>query len=295
MVLIMNKRLTIIALCLMFGSMALAQSTPSLQTPGQDSQAQATVPDSLAKALSRQIQEEFDFRETDTLADVAAALGITDIPRWKKYLGLEPHNPSLDKRTLRSLGIPPYHAFLGKQYCLHGFTEQSTLTQLASEKSVPIKKLRQLLNIPTLDRSKDTYSLQALNVPLGRLDNVITGFKDRELPYGVSITIVGMLIVFLALLITSLIIGQLIHLNRKPRKQAEKLIIDHSGKLVSASKDVSNNTIAAAITALFLYKQKIEDRRRLLLTFHRAPTNQWRASGVLDMPNRVILRNRRTS
>ena len=74
-----------------------------------------------------------------------------------------------------------------------------------------------------------------------------------------------------------------------------KLIITHAGKLVSAGKEISNNTIAAAITALFLYKQGIEDRRRLLLTFHRTPTNQWRASGVLDMPNRVILRNRRPS
>lgn len=289
----MYKRIIIIILSLYGASLVLAQSPPSANPSQPELTGQPAVPDSLLRAMSKQVQQEFDFMDTDILADVATALGITDMAKWKGYLGLEPQNTALDKRTLRSLGIPPYHAYLGKQFILHGFTEQSTLAEIANRASLPIKKVRQELGIPTLDRGRDAYSLQALGVSVARMDSLIAGFDRHRIPYGVSITGVGMLIVFLALLITSIVIGQLIHLNRKPRKQAEKLVINHSGKLVSASKDINHNTIAAAITALFLYKQQIEERRRLLLTFTRTPTNQWRASGVLDMPNRVILRNRR--
>jgi len=289
----MYKRIIIIILSLYGASLVLAQSPPSANPSQPELTGQPAVPDSLLRAMSKQVQQEFDFMDTDILADVATALGITDMANWKGYLGLEPQNTALDKRTLRSLGIPPYHAYLGKQFILHGFTEQSTLAEIANRASLPIKKVRQELGIPTLDRGRDAYSLQALGVSVARMDSLIAGFDRHRIPYGVSITGVGMLIVFLALLITSIVIGQLIHLNRKPRKQAEKLVINHSGKLVSASKDINHNTIAAAITALFLYKQQIEERRRLLLTFTRTPTNQWRASGVLDMPNRVILRNRR--
>lgn len=289
----MYKRIIIIILSLYGASLVLAQSPPSANPSQPELTGQPAVPDSLLRAMSKQVQQEFDFMDTDILADVATALGITDMAKWKGYLGLEPQNTALDKRTLRSLGIPPYHAYLGKQFILHGFTEQSTLAEIANRASLPIKKVRQELGIPTLDRGRDAYSLQALGVSVARMDSLIAGFDRHRIPYGVSITGVGMLIVFLALLITSIVIGQLIHLNRKPRKQAEKLVINHSGKLVSASKDINHNTIAAAITALFLYKQQIEERRRLLLTFTRTPTNQWRASGVLEMPNRVILRHRR--
>jgi hypothetical protein len=70
-------------------------------------------------------------------------------------------------------------------------------------------------------------------------------------------------------------------------------VISAKGKLVSKPGDLDRNLIAAAITALHLYKQGIEERRRLLLTFKRTPTNQWRASAILNMPNRTILRQRR--
>lgn len=289
----MNKFALLILITSLSFAFLGAQSSAAPTEPAAQAPQQSAITDSLMRVMGKLVQQEYDFMDTDTLAEVAKALRIEDLAKWKGYLGLESQNPTLDTKTLRSLGITPYRAFLGKQYCAYDFTEQSTVAEIAAGQSVPIKKLRQMLQIPTLDRSRDTASLQALNVPVAKVDSLIGSFITHTVPYGISITLVGMLIVFMALLITSIVISQLVHLNRKPKAKASQLVISHSGKLVSASKDVSNNTIAAAITALFLYKHGIEERRRLLLTFHRTPTNQWRASGVMDMPNRTILRNRR--
>jgi Na+-transporting methylmalonyl-CoA/oxaloacetate decarboxylase gamma subunit len=292
---IMNKSTLLCLIILLLAAFIGAENPETGEATTPISPQPEVIADSLMQVMGKLVQQEYGFLDTDKLADVAIALDIRETAEWKTYLGLESQNPTLDKKSLRDLGITPYRAFLGKQFCLHGFTEQSTVAEIASRESIPVKKLRQLLNIPTLDRGRDGFSLQALAVPIADVDSMISRFKEEELPYGFSLMGAGMLIVFSALLITSIVISQLIHLNRNSRKKDPKLIITHAGKLVSAGKEISNNTIAAAITALFLYKQGIEDRRRLLLTFHRTPTNQWRASGVLDMPNRVILRNRRPS
>lgn len=172
----MRKHLILYLMCLFLASIAFAENTANPMETASEASQQPAVPDSLMRVMSKQVQREFDFSDTDTLADVAGALGIENMAKWKEYLGLEPQNPALDKRSLRSLGIPPYNAYLGKQFCLHGFTEQYRLAEIASKQSIPIKKLRQILNIATLDRSRDNNSLQALGFSVTHLDSLITEF-----------------------------------------------------------------------------------------------------------------------
>jgi len=90
-----------------------------------------------------------------------------------------------------------------------------------------------------------------------------------------------------------LVISQLRHLNKKPKQADRTLVLDAKGNIVAQPHDLNSDVIAALITALHLHKQSIEDRRRLLLTFRRAHSDQWRSSAVLNMPNRDILRTRR--
>jgi len=106
--------------------------------------------------------------------------------------------------------------------------------------------------------------------------------------YGGSVTLGGMSVVFVALLLTSIIISQLVHLKAKPKAAVIKL--DGAGKIKAAPKDLSRNVIVAAITALHMHASEIEEQRKMGLTFRRTPTNQWRASAVLSMPNRELKR-----
>jgi Na+-transporting methylmalonyl-CoA/oxaloacetate decarboxylase gamma subunit len=253
-----------------------------------------TASDSLAQAREKEILSEYGFDDSDKLSEVATRLEIKNQDRWKRYLGLEPENKKLDAMSLRKLGITPYRALLAQQFSVYGYTELSALNEVASSLSMPIKKLKQQLGISNANsRTWDSYSLQSLDQSPEKIKAIHDAFVENRLAYGISVTLVGMLTVFSALLITSLVIGQLVHLNRPPKTAKPDLKLSPGGKVVAASATLNRNMIAAIITALHIHQQSLEERRKMALTFRRTPTNQWRASAVLSMPNREITTKRR--
>ncbi|MCB5266855.1 MAG: OadG family protein [Candidatus Cloacimonetes bacterium] len=257
---------------------------------GQQAEADDTAAliDSLSESREQSILAEYGFRDTNTLSQVAQKLEIKNIDRWKSALGLEPANKALNDMTLRRLEISPYRALLGKQTVEYGYNELSTVSEISASLSMPMKKLKAMLgNNDPLDKSWDNRSIQALNISPQRIKDIHDEFTQDALIYGASVTLVGMLVVFSALLLTSIVIRQLVHLNRA--EQSTPVIkLGSEGKLKAAPKNLSRNVIVAAITALHIHQQEIEDKRRMVLTFRRTPTNQWRASAVLSMPNREL-------
>ncbi len=258
-------------------------------------QAAATLPqgsgiaDSTLAVREQEIVSEYGFRDSNKISEVAEKLEIKDLARWKSYLGFEADNRQIDNMTLRKLGITPYRALLAQQYSIYGFTEQSTLSEVSNSLHIPIKKLKQMLELPDPNSRKfDNRSLQALDFSPEQVQKVADEFGDHTIAYGFSITAVGMGIVFLALLITSIIVGQLKHLNREAKPKAADLKLSPGGKVTAASATLNQDIIVALIAALHLHKQSIEDKRKLALTFRRTPTNQWRASAFLRMPNREM-------
>lgn len=251
------------------------------------------VNDSLSLIREAEVESEYRFNNRDTLLQVAEKLDIQDIKAWKAALGLEPGNEVLDGTTLSKLGITPYRAVLAKQTVEFGFNELSTITEIAHSLNIPPKKLRSLLgNEDPLDNSWDNQSIQALGIKPETVLEVKKAFSKDIVLYGLSVTIVGMLVVFSALLITSIIISQLVHLSREG-KGNKTLELDSNKNLKKAPKDLSRNVIVAAITALYLHDLELEEKRKMVLTFRRTPANQWRASGILSMPNREFIPLRR--
>lgn len=278
-------RNTILTLILLMPLMIFAQGQPA---PGTQAEA-----DSLLLAREQEIQSEYGFRDSNTLTDVAKKLEIEDLRSWKMALGLEPDNKVLDNMTLRKLAITPYRALLAQQTVMYAYNEMSTISEIAFKFSIPVKKFKALLgNHDPLDTSWDNTSLQALGISLDTVQAVKQEFEGDILSYGGSVLIVGVLVVFLALILTSIVISQLVHLNRKSSKE-NTIKVSGSGQVKSAPKNISSNVIVAAVTALHMHKMDIEERRRMVLTFRRTPTNQWRASAVLSMPNREMTSVRR--
>lgn len=290
----MAKTLVIALIALLCAAAAWAQEAPAAEAPSlEDLQLQIqAMSDSLLQIRESEIFSEYGFRDTDKLEDVAAKLEIKNLPQWKTYLEIEPDNPVLDRMSLRKLGISPFRALLAQQFSIHGFTELSTLGELARLKQLPVKKLRQFAGVAGTDKSRDGYSLQALGKQPEEFEEFAAEFQDGKLKYGLSITMVGVLIVFTSLAVTALVISQLRHLNRKPKAEERTLVVTSSGKVKQQPPDLNADVIAAAIAALHLYRHSIEERRRLLLTFRRARSDQWRDSAILNMPNRDILRKR---
>ncbi len=282
------RRIYLIILMLTGIYLLFGQATPEALPQPQ------AASDSLSLVREKEILSEYGFRDSNLLSEVAAKLEIKKLDSWKRYLGLEPENKKLDGMTLRKLGITPYRALLAQQYSVYGFTELSTLSEVAASLNMPIKKMKQQLNLANPgSRRWDSYSLQSQEIDPEKIKALYDDFRARQLHYGISVTLVGMLTVFSALLITSLVIGQMVHLNRPPKTAKPDLKLSPGGKVVAASATLNRNMIAAIITALHIHQQSLEDRRKMALTFRRTPTNQWRASAVLSMPNREINAKRR--
>jgi Na+-transporting methylmalonyl-CoA/oxaloacetate decarboxylase gamma subunit len=278
-------RNTILTLILLMPLMIFAQGQPA---PGTQAEA-----DSLLLAREQEILSEYGFRDSNTLTDVAKKLEIEDLRSWKMALGLEPDNKVLDNMTLRKLAITRIARYwLTNRYLQ--YNEMSTISEIAFKFSIPVKKFKALLgNHDPLDTSWDNTSLQALGISLDTVQAVKQEFEGDILSYGGSVLIVGVLVVFLALILTSIVISQLVHLNRKSSKE-NTIKVSGSGQVKSAPKNISSNVIVAAVTALHMHQMDIEERRRMVLTFRRTPTNQWRASAVLSMPNREMTSVRRS-
>ncbi|MDD3236093.1 MAG: OadG family protein [Candidatus Cloacimonetes bacterium] len=284
----MNKYYLILITTLLCWSGLIAQTTDAAEI------VQQAVSDSVMLQREKEIVSEYGFKDTNTLEQVAEKLLIKDFSRWKSYLGLEPANKKLDSMSLLKLGIAPYRALLAQQYSVFNFTELSTLSEVAAATSMPIKKLKQMMGLAdATSRKWDHNSLQALNFTPLQIEELHQEFNENSVAYGANVTLVGMLTVFLALLVTSMVISQLVHLNRPKKTKQADIVVDTKGKVKSTNATLDRNVIVAAIAALHIYQQSIEDRRRLVLTYRRTPTNQWRASAVTSMPNREMGSKRR--
>jgi len=280
--------------CLILIIACLSWAGLNAQTTDAAEIVQQAVSDSVMLQREKEIASEYGFKDTNTLEEVAKKLLIADFSRWKSYLGMEPANKKLDSMTLRKLGIAPYRALLAQQYSVYNFTELSTLSEVSATLSMPIKKLKLMLELPdAISRKWDHNSLQALSFTPQQINKLHQEFVDNSVSYGFSVTMVGMLTVFLALLVTSIVISQLVHLNRPPKIKQADISIDAKGKVKNVNASLDRNVIVAAIAALHIHQQSIDERRRLVLTYRRTPTNQWRASAVLSMPNREMGSKRR--
>lgn len=255
----------------------------------------AAISDSLLEKRELEIREEFGFTNKDKLGDVARILEIEDVPKWKRYLKLEPENEALNSMSLSNLGITPYQALLARQHSIYGFTELSTFSEISERECLPIKIMREKLGLNSQDKSCDNYSLQAMGVSPAAVDSMITEFNDNSVPYGFSLTLVGMTITFSALFITSFVVSQLqiVNKKRKPKEEEATEEIEQKAKPVETKRIQDRNEVAAAIMALHMYETGIKERRKMMLTIKRTPTNQWRTSQVLEMPNRELFRFRR--
>lgn len=283
----MRKLLILIALSLMLGGLFA-------QAPAPAAVASPAISDSLAEQKKLEILDEYGIRETSTLQETAKILELENMQRFKHLLNLEESNDKLDSRTLRQLGITPYEAFLASQKINYGFSELNNLTEVAAVLHIPIKKLKSMLGEPIdpLTKEHDLRSLQSLNLSPERLMKIKDEFEQDRVPYGFSLTLVGMLVVFSALLITSIVIGQLRHLQAEKKKEPPVIKVSATGKVIKAPSGVSSDIIVAVVSALYIYEYTIKERRRIQLTFNRSKTNQWRSSAILSMPNREFTRKR---
>lgn len=254
---------------------------------------QQEVTDSLVQSVEQRVDFLYGITESTTLADAAGILKL-DLIALKKQLGLDYKNTKLDKMKLRQIGVNVYNVYLAQETIKYGFNESSTLQDVSVFYSIPLKKLKTLLNLETNNINLNNRSLLSLNISLDKIEQARAKFNSSLFSIGNNITMVGMLVVFCALFFISIIIAQLRHVNYKfkiPVKQAD-IIINKQGNLISSQQNIDSDEITAVITALHIYAKQLEERRMIALTFQRGQNNFWHLAGFNNMPN-FMFRNKR--
>ncbi len=165
-------------------------------------------------------------------------------------------------------------------------TNDMTLRQVAHEMKMPVKKLMQHLDVP--NGTLQTATIGELGIQRAKLDDIYADFHGNLMGFCTSLTVIGMLVVFLSLIVTGMIISQIKHLNRTKKKpEATQTVETSIGKITGPQPDISTNAIVAVITALHMHIAEAEERQKLILTWKRAPLSLWRGSSRNAMPNQT--------
>lgn len=245
------------------------------------------ISDSLKQTMENRLKRELGITDYSTLVQTSNLLNI-NINELKRNLGLDVKNNRLDNMQLKQLGVSVYQVSLAQESIEFGFNTSSSLTNISNKYNIPIKRLKYLLNLNPLDHSLNNRSIQSLEISPDSVRQVIDEFQETIYMVGSNIIMIGMLVVFLSLFITSFVIMQLKHLNiltqEKPAKSLVK--VESKGKILSIHPATDNCNIAAVIAILNLHRYQIEERRKLSLTFQRERSNYWRGSAIISMPNR---------
>lgn len=269
-----------------------AQNTAGSSTP------QATVipaiTDSVDAKHEQTLLSQYGIDTALTLAQLATAISVP-IDTLKTELQLDLRNKKIDQQTIQQLRIDPYRIVLVKQKMQYGIHELNTLGEVSKILHIPTKKIKSYLGLDTQDKSINEITLLALNVPVEKIAQVEKDFHAGMAQFGKNITLVGMLVVFTALLVTALLIEQLKHLGRKKETKANTVTLQTSvGKIKAEEKAMSQNAIIAVITALHAHSCHTEERKKIHLTWERNRLSMWRAAGRVELPNQVFGRNRRS-
>ncbi len=174
---------------------------------------------------------------------------------------------------------------------LVSFNPSWTMHELAASESVPVKQLAIELELEFSEiRGR---SLSDLGITRLDAENAIERYRVGETGMVTSIVAVGMIIVFVSLVVVAFLISLFKHIHIFDRS--------HSGRrsrsvntvvgTVTSQSDMSDQSIAAAIAAIFLHEEEVDSENRLLLTWRRASTSIWRTGGT--MPNSLHIAARR--
>jgi len=174
---------------------------------------------------------------------------------------------------------------------LKGFNQSWTVHELAASESVPVKQLTSNLGLDFADiRNR---SLSDLGITRQDAESALARYKADEPGMVSSIVLVGMLIVFASLVVVAFFISLFKHLHifEKIKFRRKTQTAETEVGVITSRGDMSENALAAVITAIFLHEEEVDSENRLLLTWKRVSARAWKTGE--EMPNALHFATRR--
>ena len=158
-------------------------------------------------------------------------------------------------------------------------TSEMSLSEIALETAVPMKKLKFHLGLEKLadqDVPIKKYNLEAKDVSIA-----VEKFEAEKKKFLGGTVLAGMLIVFASLILIGIIIDQLKFLKKINKKPIITKI--EKPKLT----DMNSDSLVAAMTTIFLHEKDVEEQNKLHLTWKRAGLSSWKSAILNNSPNRT--------
>ncbi|MCK5250469.1 MAG: OadG family protein [Spirochaetaceae bacterium] len=174
---------------------------------------------------------------------------------------------------------------------LVSFNPSWTVHELAASESIPVKQL--VLELELKLNEVRGRSLSDLGITRRDAEDAIERYYNGETGMVSSIVAVGMIIVFVSLVVVAFLISLFKHLHifngtrSGRRSRSVKTVVE----TVTSQSDMSDQSIAAVVAAIFLHEEEVDSENRLLLTWKRASTSIWKIG--VAMPNSTHISARR--
>jgi len=163
------------------------------------------------------------------------------------------------------------------------FSPQTSLIQLSAQTGIPVKKLKNIMNLKS--ETDNSATLQDLKIDENTVEKTIAEFSKQKHSYYSGIVVIGMLIVFVSLITIGFVIKQLQHLHLWEKWKKKRQFT--SKREITAETEMGGDAIVAAITAIYFHEREVEQQNRLLLTWKRTPVNMWKAISRAEKPNEL--------
>ena len=239
------------------------------------------------------LHERFNITENMDLQTATSILEIS-LDELKHDFKMNPNDPKINKQSLKVLGISPDKIYQYYNLKNFGYDDYTTIEKVCLLKNIPFKKMAEYLEIDPQEVSNRTKTLKDLGVNAQKINELEKRFDDNILDFSSTLTVLGMSVVFISLILTSLLISQLVHLNKK--KETKVATTSPIGKISTKNiEDLSSDAVIAVIAAIHKHKIDTDEQNRIMLTWRRANVSMWQASGKVEMPNSTFrtLKNNR--
>ena len=251
--------------------------------------ANLSASDDFPLLLPPKLHTEYALDTNMTVQDVTEKMGIPS-ERFKSFFKLNPRDTRVDTSTLASNNI-----FLDDVYQLYfldkyGFNDFTTLLDVSLVLEIPYKKLAGYLNLDQQDIRNRSRNVRDLGLESFDILIYREMFKKDSMNYISTLTLIGIFVVFLALVIVATLVSKLTVFNTTKKDAVTVKKIDNMNIIAAekASSEFLNyeDAIVAIVAAIHRFKSEIANDHKILLTYRRIDVSMWQASGKIETPNR---------
>jgi hypothetical protein len=191
---------------------------------------------------------------------------------------------NIDNRNLISLNLSLddiYQLYLTEKYEYNDFSKIGDVAKIID---VPYSKLATYLNLDPQNQANRLLTIRDIRRETLDLNDIKQDFDNDKLIHSSYLMVLCMIVIFIALLLTSIIISQLVLISRKTSEADPASIISKVGRIITdKSEHLHGNAIVAVIATIEKLKADTVTESRIMMTFRRTQVNMWHASGKVEM------------